>query len=351
MKSRIQKLAPVAVFLFGTLWVHFAAATKFHHDQPTLPPDQCDITQSGLEQNLCNPGLNLYYAVSNAAPPDTILHDAVRVDPGAPSAPIDINNYQGCDECYYITNISASNSIFVPFKTCDEFNAFLAAAQTGAPSSYIRLNTCAREWTPPVSDFPPDTTQGDLYYCNSPVLTQGPSPELPYAPTGTIVPSAAPYNVPETAQYQCTCTGSGQNWTETVTQTYTAGNLTWSAGTPTYSGAVPATCNISGCGSASNGNWQTCSLETFSPNLCASGFSLSDFLTIPNDLGALEWHWKCTALDGTVSMCFANSWYCVNHEPPWGGVPVCQNSPVAPNASYCEGPQLCVYRLQNGACP
>jgi len=274
----MPRLTVAAGLLFAAVGMPDAAFAQ------TLPLDQCDITQNGLLPNyLCNPSLNIYYAVSNTSPPDTSPHDAVRLDPGSPAAPIDYDSL-----CYYLTN-NGTSSIFVPFKTPKEWTAFLNAAKSGSLSATIKTNTCAREWAPPVSDFPPDTTVGDSYYCGNPQISQGPTPaQLPYAPTNTVVPGQSPYNTAETVQYQCTCANNAQ-WTETVTQGFTAGNLIWTtAGTPVYSGNVPLGCNPT--------------------DLCA-----------PPIFGSCEWGKPCPAANPPGS-CLDNAtpsnWSCIGCDGP-----------------------------------
>jgi hypothetical protein len=212
---------------------------------PLMPLRQCDITSGGKDIPLCSSG-----PYDAASPPN---FQAVRDDPGSPLEPIDAWNL-----CRYITNTSDSTSIFVPFNTSLEWQAFI----NNAPS-FMSLNTCATPWQPPTPLA--DTTSGDSYWCGSPVQIPPPTQKLPYAPT-----SASAYQT-AVAEYKCTCE-DGTQWDETASQNYLPGDSDDSApqggwaldGNVNYSGTVPANCG------SSLGTWTFWQSE---PASCGRGFS------------------------------------------------------------------------------
>ena len=99
-----------------------------------LPNDQCTITQ-GMGSDCPNP----LYSTTTPYP------DAARSDPGGTSNGMALGPIDVWSRCRYVDNISASSSIFVPFRSLPEWLAFTKSA----PASIVTLRHCSRPMPDP----------------------------------------------------------------------------------------------------------------------------------------------------------------------------------------------------------
>ncbi|MGB9152732.1 MAG: LecA/PA-IL family lectin [Alphaproteobacteria bacterium] len=209
-----------------------------------------------LQTNECDISIDTKNVACGAAPSDqTYIDQSGNTMP--PSAPPPVNNpytpnyYGGVAVdtntfanypidvfglCYYVDNQSPSHSFFAPFNTLREWQAFLL----GAPqTSNIAVSSCARPYAL-VTTPPPDTVQGDPYYCGTPTLISTKIAPLLYArPTNTVTQTATyscvsppPPGLDGQQIQSCSSTTSNCVWTETATATYLALDSTRTTTTP-----------------------------------------------------------------------------------------------------------------------
>ncbi len=201
---------------------------------------------------------------------DTSSFVGARSDPGAGIGPIDEWNY-----CRYLDNNSVSTSLFVPFRTYPEWNAFIAHAP-----SFIARTPCARQTTYTVT---PDSS------CISPSPSST-SIALPY--DRAVSPALT---LTKTANF--TCVGG----TEAVTVVFTAGPSTDGA-PPSFASsgwtAAPSYAYSSTAGQCGSANGVGSPTPPPTADLCATG-TPSAVTARPNG----TWNWTCT--NGTAANCEA----------------------------------------------
>ena len=191
-----------------------------------IPTGECDITASSGGQACTFGALNAITSTSTytGRPCITACYDAVKsttISSGSPSnpnkaqAPIDVFG-----SCRYVDNISATNSLFVPFRTQMEWQAFYTTVETsGSP---VSVNLSTRKCTRP---FPSTTPTWSV-------------PILPALSSQCSNP--APATIATPVQYQ----PANVSWPATST------NLTF----PCYSGATRINATAAWLGQASIDN-------------------------------------------------------------------------------------------------
>jgi len=218
-----------------------------------LPPDECNI--SGNASPKCSPACKV--APFTVLTGDAVgglrsggnVYDAAKSDHGSATCPVDIwNELNNSKSCRYVDNNSSpATSIFVPFRTKEEWKAFIDPNNT---PPFISIEHCTRGLA---TSIPPDP-QGN---CRPvPPATSVPPVQisLPYArfdkPNNK---GASP--VTETVTFSCLDTNNNP-WTEQAQQTFTALDSDdyppgWQGGPIAYSSA-PANGNCAARDSGSN---------------------------------------------------------------------------------------------------
>ena len=254
-----------------------------------LMSDQCDISSNPVDHqrdciSLKDPSSGLYYSSTQAiiwAGAGPI--DSVRTSPGAAAPPID-----AWYSCRYVDN-NGNDSLFVPFKTWTEWDAFIQNA--GALN--INLVRCSRPSVTNYLSIPDNYMTYDSYM----TAVNGTSVNPFYQPTASACNTAQDQKVTipvygrtgfstqmKTASFTCTvagackegCTcGANQTWVEAALATFTAGASAdgslvggqptaahqpsggWQLSAVAYSGtapkANPPVCVVTG-GNDANGN-------------------------------------------------------------------------------------------------
>jgi hypothetical protein len=232
-----------------------------------LDSGQCSVIDMQSREAVCG-------TVSSTA-----LYNSARSNPGSASAPIDV-----WGTCRYIDNISPDTPVFVPFKTAEEWQAFI----TSYPSSILAPAHCAR----PMNDtIPPDAR----------CLTPSPATQivsLPYARTGATRSDSVQFSCVNDGK-DC-INGLGATWVETASATYLGldsdtNNPSWSRTSLVYSGSPPASCVRGQCGPS---NGMTLSAPPVD-GLCSMGAASSVS-------GSGPWSWTCAGLyNGLSASCTA----------------------------------------------
>jgi len=274
-----------------------------------VPPGECDITAggnpslppcpSGNPNNVPNVPLGNPNMVA-VSPPTWV---AVRSDQGAPLTAVDAptndmgipaNNYW---ICRYITNNSSGSSIFVPFKSKNEWEAFVSDVNNGGSvSNIVSFAGCSRPYTfsistgketgcfpvPPANSVPPQQAN------------------FPYEPYDIDTQTGSTQKV--ILQFSCTADAQGDNpWIQTATVTSLGldsdkNNPSWTD-PPTVQYSPPPNGN---CGTdegvlSTNGPW-----NDDPSGLCVSGASASN-----ESHSNGNWTWDCTDGSNNKSSCKA----------------------------------------------
>ena len=237
-----------------------------------MPERQCAITAASPQDSPCPP-LNPFLAIGTAD------FDAVRSDAGQAAAPIDVWN-----RCRYVDNSDSTKSVFVPFKSQPEWDAFI-----GGYPEYVGLATCARPETKTI------LPNGDCL---------DPSPasyavNLPYARTGVVMT--------ENRSFSCAPPEDGcPGWTQTVQAQFTAlnsdvSNPSWSAGNPIYDGESPDPSECAQDGACGGAHGVAVPTQPTS-SLCGEG-------TPSTVTGSGPWNWTCAGTGGgATASCSAPKW-------------------------------------------
>ncbi len=301
-----------------------------------LPTDQCAITAGSIWQPVCKNPLTAYKNSDYAQPLTPSPYDAGRSDPGNANGPIDV-----WDICRYVENNSPGTSIFVPFKSAPEWQAFTQHS----PANIAYAEHCSR---PTILTIPPGPT------CTVPPTPPPPSQpaDFPYAPFDNQANPPKGVSMKVILQFACVDAG-GTPWTQqatvqstgldsdnAVSSGFDAQHPSWSNPIVTYSTQA----SVNGVCGSDNGQ-SLSSLTPTDPNLCSTG-------TVANFSGSGPWSWMCDGSGGGVNASCAatvlGSWYCGNQpsqkEIERGcGSYVCDNRPMPPNQSYDSGKQWCIY--------
>ena len=241
-----------------------------------MPCDQCDISTNPLEPPSCS-SLVGFLAVTTSDP--TYHFDAVRSDGGqSASVPVDAYGYnpqhQKVEYCRYVDNTSTKGqSIFVPFKSADEWTAFLKNIPPFAQTS-----NCSRSMQDSIS---PDGN------CYNPVPASQPV-TLPYVryPDPNNLPNPPQQTVQVT--FQCTDAQGNNPWQEVATAVYqgndadtsqpnSPNNPDWTRTSLTYStNNSDGACKNAFTGTVTYYQGVTLQSEIYGypppePNLCSSG--------------------------------------------------------------------------------
>ncbi|MFY9287962.1 MAG: hypothetical protein WAO98_05625 [Alphaproteobacteria bacterium] len=263
------------------------------NDQPPLEVagaggEVAGVSPSSLGPNECNitGGAYACSVVRGAAVENTSTYHGVRSDPGNAVGAIDVWGH-----CRYVNNTSsgsATRSVFVPFKTAQEWQSFYT---NGPSANSLNLAHCSKPQagltaTASVNcvgasaPTPASVTQPNYHSC-TPNGTGG----CIGAPTWTQTPSQT---------FTCTPPAPGAPWTETATATFPGldseiSASSWGPPISTVYTATPAA-----CGTASG------SAAAVAPTtgLCNAG-SFSGFT------GASPWTWTCIT-SGTLPSRIAN---------------------------------------------
>ena len=244
MFRTISSLPVFVLFLSLGLGLH--APTAFG-----LPQDQCAITYGATSGKACP---NPLFSTTTPFP------DAARSDPNGPKngqalGPIDV-----WSKCRFVDNISTSSSIFVPFRSLNEWNAFA----NNAPKAIASLTHCSRVMG---DSIPPNYEDSNNCFNANPAsqpvslaYARYPDPATNQPPQQTIQVS-----------FQCTDASGKNPWTETATAVYqgrdsdTYYDTSWVRTSLTYSSSG----TNAKCGADNGGNFNT--LAPDDSNLCASG--------------------------------------------------------------------------------
>jgi hypothetical protein len=280
----------------------------------SLPRNECYL--SGATSPQCSPFCvtTAPYAVTNSfniltgSVSDGKMSNGIaqyvgaRSDPGTPNCPINIwlkanplvfnpqSNTTG-EQCRYVVNSSSGTSIFVPFKSLNEWAQF-----AGARLPYISFLHCTEGTIV--------TLKADIGDPESPTYCGSPNPssqqfQLPYAIWNqtTSPPTSETTPITLTATFNCTTNGG---WVETATVTFTPtdsdyNNPSWVAGATTYTGA--SACGTDANAASANGPWVD------NPSgLCSSG-STVDKSSENHSNG--NWTWNCAPPSGSPVQCTA----------------------------------------------
>ena len=284
--GKIFLAAAIVVALWGA--PAFSAANQ-------LPSDQCDVSANSLESPACSSVAGLLAVTTTGQHP----FDAVRSDPGQPSMPVDVYS-----ECRYVANQSSSQSIFVPFRSAKEWNAFL-----GSPPGFTSLVHCSKPTDPSgqyALEVPASTDPKTI--CNSPnpayVIVQEPA----YQPWTVGNPASWWTDTDVNGnKIQFTCTNSdGTQWVQTATATFDGldsdnNSPSWQLAGATYSGQSG---QDGQCGDA---NGQLYAYNSGGPpidELCKAGTASAVTLTY----GGGPWSRTCAGSNGGSTASCSATW-------------------------------------------
>ncbi len=279
------RFLPALILLFGIfLGAPAHAATCGGAGQ--LPCRQCDVSTNPLQQPPCSASALVVTTSGN--------YDAVRSDPGPAAVPVDayIDQALTQERCRYVDNKSITGqSIFVPFKSASEWNAFIG----NAPVGYINLVHCSRpsDAAGPHALTVPASTAPDTI-CNSPnpasVVVQEPSYQRYVAGNAASWTATADVNG-KPIQFTCT-NADGTTWVQTATAVFTgldsdSNNPSWQLASVTYSGQATADGKCGPANGVAVANPPT-------SGLCDTGTASSVVLTADQDY----YDWTCSGTNG-----------------------------------------------------
>jgi len=295
-----------------------------------LPCGQCDISSNPQASPACS-ALVGFLAVTTSDP--TYHFNAVRSDAGQ-SASVPIDAYidsPSMELCRYVDNTSTSGqSIFVPFKSPPEWNAFYKHLP-----GFVSLSDCTRAMQDSIS---PDAN------CYNPVPAAQPV-TLPYV-RFPVPDTNPPQNPQQTIQvtFQCTDSAGKNPWQEVATAVYqgidadnsqpNTANHSWTQTSLTYSANNSnGACRNAFTGTVTYYQGVTLQDEIYGypppePNLCSSGpGGTADSLPVVYTLPTCP-DGYCTRVPGPGGMCQD---YCICSLLQWtcpasgGGTPAaCQ---------------------------
>jgi len=342
--------APLALVVYAIAFSLFAfRVPAVQAAEPTESLRECNI--SGISQVYSNCPV-IFWTDPNDA--NTAAHVGAQSNRGEVVNPIDVPFQVNpvSNACRYIDNISpVSNpkSLFIPFRSPQEWNSFITAAESSPVSSMVNLTRCARATI--------YNLKSDGYCCSNPDPEDGEDIVLPYAKAGstTTITHSTAFGCDwgnieiATATFKPSTTGSADQesppsgewafdisgWD--VTTTYVHGGCGAANKVPTtvapsvadrcvnstdvnFSGSGPWTwdCKADGtsntatvsceapytssatCGAADG--VITSSIPT--TELCSGGSTASEIS------GSGPWSWTCTAGNSTVSCSAPTALYC-----------------------------------------
>jgi hypothetical protein len=214
-------------------------------------------------------------------------YDAVRSDFGQAAVAIDAFINNTTERCRYVDNNTTSNeSIFVPFRSGLEWNAFIMNAP-----SFTDPWLCSRTMS---TSIPPDPTDTN---CHDPKPTSQPV-TLPYARWPDPTTGQPPQQTVQVS-FQCT-DDSGNPWQEKATAVYQGlnsdtNNPSWQLVSLVYT--TEAGNGV--CGPA-NGNSYANAAAVNAAGLCSSGTASPAVVTDPG-----PWNWHCNGNGGSSVGCSA----------------------------------------------
>jgi hypothetical protein len=297
IKCNIQKLVVLAAL--AALWAFpsFAAAA--------LLADQCNITAGSTLAAPSCPTANPDAAISTDNTISNPVYTAARSDPGYAGPPIDAHN-----KCRYIDN-SGSNSLFVPFKSAQEWSAFIQnhpadiapqlCSRPGAfdiPNNHDS-NTPASWYVPSLSCDPANTYPVTLHYSrvgNTIVMQHGFTCTVAgECTTSTPVQCGADQNWTLTAQATFLAGASSDTGAAQPTGGWTMSNLEFSGNKPPPN--PPPAITPGQCGPSNGQAFNSAPTS----NLCGTNNTASALTA--NSSG---WNWTCTGNNGgTTTSCSA----------------------------------------------
>ncbi len=258
--QRLICVSAILALLWGIAGLPLAADAA-----QTLPPHECAITATSAWTPLCP---NLLYSTTTATPDPY----AGRSDPGTAIGPIDVWGI-----CRYVDNISASTSVFVPFRSQPEWQAFYK----NAPAATVSLVHCSKP-------------QDGLKISASGACS-------PYAPN-----PASPFIISEPDYYRCTADGSGgckmpyaPSWKPQV-------NFTCTPPVPGAPWQETATATFTGLDSDSGSSWKTPPTMSYTATAATCGSAngsaaasppasgLCNYGVFSGLSGSGPWTWTCT---------------------------------------------------------
>ncbi|MFY9288990.1 MAG: hypothetical protein WAO98_10875 [Alphaproteobacteria bacterium] len=264
----MKRLSYIFLLLASLMFASLAEASADDTSYAApLPPGECNIT--GTAGATACPT-----SASNLSILGTGTYSGVRTDPGNALGAIDV-----WGKCRYVNNVSSganSKSLFVPFRTSAEWEAFIGPGAT-SNSAVVNLLHCSK-----------------------------PQTNLPINPSSAaIAPSPATRFVDEPNYYPCAANGAGActnnpTWSTTVT-------FTSNPPAPGASWTETATATFTGLDSDFGNSWQTPASVSYTATAAACGASNGgSFASAPSSglcsagafagslAGAGPWSWTCT---------------------------------------------------------
>lgn len=289
---------------------------------PTLVGNQCALGGLATPTAGCDANATVSaITATSATTPCSVgsgCYDGAASTPGTALIPIDLFGH-----CRFVDNSSATTSLFVPFRTDNEWTAFynnspgvLTLAHCSKPQNGLQVTASTACPNP----SPTAATVNEPNYQRCTPATDGSG--------GCIAPYAPTWTAPDQT-FTCNPGGLGAPWSETVTATFTGLDSDSGSSWNKTPATVTYVADAAACGSA-NG---TTPANAPTTGLCASG----SFAGNLNGNG--PWSWSCTtsqyAVNNTVmANCATNApILCPAGTQSWSVAGVTCSGPVAERPS------------------